>query len=73
MSAGTLLPVSSLSPEAETDSPQTEVAGHHTLTLQGSGSHKDIIKGPEIIVITQSDWWGGIIDFMRTNPSHCFF
>ena len=54
MSADTVLPVSSLSPEAETDSPQTEVAGDHTLALQVSGSHKDIIKGPEIIDCTKN-------------------
>ena len=62
MSAGTVLSVSSLSPEAETDSPQTEVAGHQTLTLQGpqgSGSHKDIIKGLEIIVLTLKLTGGG--------------
>ena len=62
MSASAVLSVSSLSPEAETDSPQTEVAGHQTLTLQGprgSGSHKDIIKGQEIIVITLKLTGGG--------------
>ena len=33
MSASAVLSVSSLSPEAETDSPQAEVAGDDTLTL----------------------------------------
>ena len=33
MSGSAVLPVGSLSPEAETDPPQTEVAGDDTLTL----------------------------------------
>ena len=49
MSASAVLPVSPLSPEAEADFPQTEVAGDDTLTLQQrSGSHRSgicIIKG----------------------------